>query len=387
VTGVAGQVAVAGVGYSQIGRDTGRTEGDLATEACLAALADAGLEPDDVDGLTTYPDRHGDPFEGPSLPYVQHALGLRNLAWWQAMGRGPAQFAPVIGGIYAIAGGGASVVLAFRAHRRQTRRYYAPGFGGGREAPDELAFRAPYGAPGGAPRLALWATRHMHEYGTTEEQLGSVVLTCREHARHNPRAVWRDFPLTMDDYLASPMVASPFRRLDCDYPVDGAVAVVLVGGGRAAGLGRPPVWVEAVAHAPGPTLEWELWPDLTHMASRYVGQRLWSATCLRPGDVDVVEVYDGFSWLALCWLEDLGFCAKGQAGSFVAEGRARLGGDLPICTDGGQLGAGRLHGFGKLAAAVLQLRGEAGAAQVTDAEVALACAGGGSAAAALLLKR
>jgi acetyl-CoA acetyltransferase len=223
-------------------------------------------------------------------------------------------------------------------------------------------------------------------YGTTQRQLGSVVLTCRAHAAANPRAIWRDVPLDMDAYLASRWISTPFKVLDCDYPVDGAVAIVV---SRASALdadGRPRVRVESIGASPGPETSWTQWPDYSTMAAHVAGERLWESSRFSPSDVHVAELYDGFSWLAIGWLEGLGFVPAGRGGPFFEEGRGRVGtGDLPVCTDGGQLGAGRLHGFGKVAQAVAQLRGEAGSMQVPGASVAIASAGGGPSGGVMLL--
>jgi acetyl-CoA acetyltransferase len=324
-------------------------------------------------------------FEGPSIVYMYRALGLRDVRYYQAMGAGPGQFGAVNGAIHAIVAGVADTVICIRAHLRQEQRFFVPGAGDARRPTGDLALRAPYGVPAGAPRYALWAQRHAHEYGTTDEHRGAVVLTCRAHAQLNPRAVWNGHPLTMDDYLASDMVASPLRILDCDMPVDGAVALILTRADRAADLRTRPVRIHSLGHGNGPTLDSEYWPDMTVMSSRWAADQMWAGTDLGPGDVDVAQLYDGFSSMTLCWLEDLGFVKKGEAGPWFAEGRGRLGGDLPVCTDGGHLGGGRLHGFGKLAEAVQQLRGECGARQVPGAEVALACVGGGALATSMLL--
>ena len=379
------QVVVAGVGYSQVGRSTGRSEGSLAVEASTTALADAGLSVADIDGIAMWPDRVGSVFEGPSLAYMYRALGLSDVRYHQAMGAGPGQFASVIGAVHAIVAGAASVVICIRAHLSQEQRYYVAGEGDPGGATGEMALRAPYGVPAGTPRYAFWAQRHAYEFGTTDEHRGAVVLTCRDHAQLNPRAVWCGQPLTMDEYLASDVVSSPLRLLDCDMPVDGAVALVLTRADRVGDLRAKPVRIHSLGHAGGPTLDNETWPDMTYMASRFAAEEMWAGTDLGPGDLDLAEVYDGFSSMAICWLEDIGFVKKGEAGPFLAEGRGRLGQELPICTDGGHLGAGRLHGLGKLAEAVQQLRGECGRRQVEGAEVAVACAGGGSFAAAILL--
>jgi acetyl-CoA acetyltransferase len=382
--GIKDKVVIAGIGYSQIGRSTGRSEGSLAIEASKNAIDDSGLSRDDIDGIAVWPDRISSAFEGPSVTYMQRALGLKQTRYWQAFGYGPAQLSSVVGAIYAIASGAAETVICYRAHLRQERRFYVAGTTDSREAAGEQAFKAPYGVPAGTARFALWAQRHAYEYGTTDEHRGALVLTTREHAQLNPRAVWNGTPLTMDDYLASDMIATPLRILDCDMPVDGAVSLIFSSADRTKDI-RKPVRIESIGHATGPTLDFDAWPDATTMGAKYASDEMWSKTDLKPSDVDVAQVYDGFSSLAIGWLEDAGFVKKGEAGPWLVEGRGRLGGDMPICTDGGQLGGGRLHGFGKVAESVAQLRGEAGQRQVRDAKVAFSAAGGGPVATAMLL--
>jgi acetyl-CoA acetyltransferase len=381
------KVIMAGVGYSQIGRSTGRSDGSLALEACKNAITDSGLKVTDIDGLAVWPDRVASVFEGPSITYMHRALGLNHTRYWQAFGYGPAQLSSVIGAVYAIASGAAETVLCYRAHLRQEERFYVPGSTGtgGALASSDQAFKAPYGVPAGSPRFALWAQRHAYEYGTTDEHRGAVVLTCREHAQLNPRAVWNGHPMTMDDYLAADLIASPLRIVDCDMPVDGAVALIFTSADRAPDLRAKPIYVESLGHATGPMLDFDLFPDVTHMGARYAGEEMWAGTDLGPGDVDVAQIYDGFSTLALSWIEDLGFTKKGEAGDWLLEGNGKLGSAMPICTDGGQLGAGRLHGFGKVAETVQQLRGECGERQVPGAEVGLTCAGGGPIGTCMLL--
>jgi acetyl-CoA acetyltransferase len=225
----------------------------------------------------------------------------------------------------------------------------------------------------------------MYTYGTTQEQLGAVCVLCRGNAATNPRAVWQE-AITLEQYMSSRWVATPFKLLDCDYPIDGAAAVIISSADAAAET-RLPVAVEATGHATSPDTSWTNWPDLATMCSHYVAADLWQKTEIRPTDVDVAELYDGFSWLAIAWLEDLGFVPKGEGGPFFETGGGRIGSPLAVCTDGGQLGMGRLHGFGKVAQAVAQLRGEAGANQVPKAEIAIATAGGGPGGSAILLSR
>jgi acetyl-CoA acetyltransferase len=239
--------------------------------------------------------------------------------------------------------------------------------------------------------LAMHCRRHMHLYGTTREQLGALARNSRRNAGLNPLAAYRA-PLSMDEYLASRVVSSPFGLLDCDVPVDGSIAVVVSTDAYARDCPSRPIRVEAIGGAAGAT-GWVDRPDYPKMASVEAAAQMWSRTDLRPADVDVAELYDGFSFIALCWLEALGFCGRGEGGPFVEGGtRIALDGELPLNTHGGQLSAGRLHGYGFLHEACTQLWGEAGERQVagragTGPEVAVAAAGGGPLGASLLLTR
>jgi acetyl-CoA acetyltransferase len=246
----------------------------------------------------------------------------------------------------------------------------------------------PYGAPSAANWIAMYAQRHFHVYGTTREQLAQIALTCRANAARNPRAIYRD-PMTLDDYLGVRMITTPLCLYDCDVPCDGSTAMIVSAADTVADLRRPPVRVEAVGTALRGRNSWDQWEDLTTMALRDAAAAMWERTELRPSDVDVVEIYDGFSFIALAWFEALGFCGRGEGGPFIEDGRRiALDGDVPINTGGGQLSGGRLHGYGMLHEACLQLWGEGGDRQVPGKpSVAIAAAGGGTLAGCLLLTR
>jgi len=193
--------------------------------------------------------------------------------------------------------------------------------------------------------------------------------------------------MTLDDYLSVRMISSPLCLYDCDVPCDGSTAVVLSANDVAGDLRKPPLRVEAVGCAIHGRNSWDQWEDLTTMALRDAGAMLWSRTDLRPSDVDVAELYDGFSFITLAWLEALGFCGKGEGGPFIEGGhRIALDGEIPLNTNGGQLSAGRLHGFGHLYESCLQLRGQAEERQVKAAKVAVTSAGAGPLASCLLLR-
>ena len=250
----------------------------------------------------------------------------------------------------------------------------------------DMAPMLTYGAFSAANWLAMHARRHMYLYGTTKEQFGALAVNSRKNAAFNPRAVYRE-PMTMDDYLDARPVSDPFGLLDCDVPIDGSIAIVVSSAGYAPDCPSPPVRVESTGGSRG-TGGWDQRPDYPKMASIEAAADLWSKTDLTPADVDIAELYDGFTFLSLAWLEALGFCGTGEGGPFLEGGtRIALDGDLPLNTYGGQLSAGRMHGYWVLHEACLQLRGEAGERQVDHPEVAAVSVGGGPIAGCILLTR
>jgi acetyl-CoA acetyltransferase len=365
----------------------------LTLDACLAAIADAGLTPADVDGLSTYPGMAmGIPagFTGAGATDVHDALRLR-LSGYDSGLETAGQLGSVVKACMAVACGLANHVLCFRSvweGSAQGRKGRA-GIGAGiPKASGTMQWTLPFSAASAAVWIAMFAQRHFHDYGTTRELLAWIALNGRRHAALNPKAIYRD-PMTLDDYLGARPIATPFGLYDCDVPCDGATAVIVSRRERAADLRRPPIQVEAVGTALRGRPSWDQFDDLTTMATRDAAAHLWSRTDLKPADVDVAELYDGFSFLALSWLEALGFCAVGEGGPFIEGGaRIALDGALPLNTHGGQLSAGRLHGYGFLHEACVQLWGEGGARQVPgDPRVAVAAAGGGNTCGCLLLSR
>lgn len=381
---------LSGVGQSAIGRRLFRGDLDLTCEAALAAIADAGLQPDDIDGVAAYPGpMPGVPgFAGPGVYEVQDALGI-DLRWHLSGLEGPAQISPIIHAALAVAAGLCRHALVYRTVTEASaaadtgRR----GIGAGSaEISGFTAFFVPFGAMSAANWLALYARRHMHEFGTKREHLGIIAVTDRRHAGLNPQAIYRQ-PLTMEEYLSARMISDPFGLYDCDVPVDGSTAVVVSSAAVQRDLPHAAVRVNAVGTALRARPLWDQWEDLTTMAARDAAAHMWSRTELRPADVDTAQLYDGFSFLTLAWIEALGFCKRGESGPFVENGRIALGGELPLNTWGGQLSGGRLHGFGFVAEAVRQLRGECGERQVPNCEVAVVGVGGGPIAGCMLLTR
>ena len=385
---------ISGVGQSDVGRKLGRHPLDLTLDAALDAIADAGLSRDDIDGIATYPGGISQPpgFSGVGVFDVQDALRL-DLDWHAGAMESPGQLGSVINAAAAISAGLCDHVLCFRTVWESTaagdrgRRGVTPGGSGGSFRADGFTqWTLPYGAASAANWIAMMAQRHMHEFGTTREQLGQISLVARANAALNPKAIFRD-PLTLDDYLGARMISWPFGLFDCDVPCDGSTALVVSRGDAAPDLRRPPVAIESVGSALRGRPSWDQWDDLTTMALRDAAAMMWERSDLRPTDVDVAEMYDGFSFITLAWIEALGFCGKGEGGPFV-EGGAAIAhdGPLPINTNGGQLSAGRLHGYGFLHEACVQLWGEGGERQLANQpEVAVAAAGGGPLAGCLLL--
>ncbi|HJR26402.1 MAG TPA: thiolase family protein, partial [Acidimicrobiales bacterium] len=312
---------------------------------------------------------------------------------------GAAQLAAVVNAVLAVGAGLARHVLVYRTVTEATAQGEGGrqgigigGGGGGGGAPrmgGSMQWSIPMRAYSAANWLALNAHRHFHEFGTTPEQLAMIALNARRNAVINPKAVYRE-PMTLDDYFASRVITTPFRLYDCDAPVDGSTAVIVSTADHAPNVDHPVARVEAVGTALRGRPSWDQFDDMTTMAARDAGAQVWTRTDLTPADVDVAELYDGFSFLSMVWLEALGFCGRGESGPFVEGGhRIALDGDLPLNTHGGQLSAGRLHGFGFIHEACLQLRGEAGERQVPGqrVEVAAVANGGGPIAGAMLLTR
>jgi acetyl-CoA acetyltransferase len=381
------KVAITGLGMSPIGRRLMLPPLSLTVQACENAIADAGLTIDDIDGLSTYPGAGlAGPFGEGGVTALETALGIRP-TWFNG---GMETFGPggsVIAAMLAVAGGLARHVLCFRTlweatHTELMKQGKIAPSGGGRTP----SWQWPFGATSAAHTLAQNAQRHFHRYGTTKEALGWIALNQRANAVLNPTAIYRD-PMTMDDYLNARPITTPFGLYDCDVPCDAAIAVIVSAVDAARDMAKPPIRVEAVGTQIIEPVEWDQ-STLTH-EPQVLGQsaHLWTRTSLRPSDVDVAELYDGFTFNCLSWIEALGFCGIGEAKDFLdGGGNIARDGVLPLNTHGGQLSHGRTHGMGLIHEAVTQLRGEAGERQVPDARVAVASSGGLTPSGVLLLR-
>jgi len=374
------KVAAVGVGYSTTGRRAGLTSWELGIQATMAALADAGMSPGDIDGVTLLWGVAGPAPAGIDMVDVMEfgrVMGIGPLNWHGSGGL-PAYIGPALEAVAAIRSGFAHTVLTLRIIRQrlsstaevdQLKTQAAP-----TGAPGDAAFTAPYGfgVAGILPSIAaLPAQRHMDVFGTTEEQFGAHVIAQRANATLNDDAIFRE-PLTMEDYLNSRYIAKPVHVLDCDYPVDSASAVIYTAGDRARDWAKKPVWVEAASSSSvyGFAGGFDL-IDVNKNSPFHAARELWNRTDLKPSDVDCAQLYDGFTIIVFQWLEALGFCGLGESGSFVEAGHTRLGGSLPVNTDGGACNVGRRHGANFCIESVRQLRGECGERQVPNAEVSV----------------
>ncbi|MEX0665469.1 MAG: thiolase family protein [Acidimicrobiia bacterium] len=391
------RAVISGVGQSDIGRRLFRDPLELTIDACLAAIEDAGLTTTDIDGLSTYPGAGGPQgFSGGGITDVHDALRLE-VNWFTGGFEQPGQLGAVVNACFAVAAGLCKHVLVWRsvfegsAQGKGGRAAVMPGGGSTTtsfKASGFMEWLLPFSVPSAATWIAMYAQRHFHEYGTTREQLGQIAVNARKNAALNPKAIYTD-PMTLDDYLSARMISTPLCLYDCDVPCDGGTAMIVSRRDTVADLRKPPINVEAVATALHGRPSWDQYHDLTSMPAQDAGKELWKRTDLKPTDVDVAEMYDGFSFITVAWLEGMGFCKKGEAGAFIEGGqRIALDGELPLNTNGGQLSAGRLHGFGFLHEACVQLWDEAGDRQVpNNPEVGVACAGGGPMAGTLLLTK
>ncbi|MET0149718.1 MAG: acetyl-CoA acetyltransferase [Acidimicrobiales bacterium] len=365
------RVAIVGAALSDVGRVDDRTPFELHYQATSRALADAGLTRDDVDGLYSCGLGSLAPVE------VAEYLGLRP-AHFDSTQVGGASWEVMVGHAVAAlqAGMAETIVLVYGSTTRADLK------AGRRRANLSFGSRGPtqFAAPWGHTLISQYAMatrRHMHEFGTTIEQLAEVAVSTRFNAGLNPDAYYRD-PLTVDEVNASTMIADPLTKLHCCIRSDGGGAVVLTTAERAADCAKVPVWVLGTGEAISHTTMSE-WDDFTESPCVRSGADAFRRAGIGPEDVDVCQLYDAFTYMVVATLEGLGFCPKGEGGPFVADGRLRVGGVLPTNTDGGGLSACHpgMRGLFLLVEAVKQLRGEADGRQVDGAEIACVNATGG----------
>jgi acetyl-CoA acetyltransferase len=356
------EVAIAGVGFSTIGRRTGLTLPQLTAQCVTAALLDSGLDAKDVDGVAT----HCFPYQFVSAVETGGMMGFQDLAWLSGNAEGPSFISAAIHAIAAVASGSCEVAVAIRTIQKDGAAGLVPS----ERVSGWQQFVEPFGGGAGVQWAAMFMQRMMYEFGWTEESFGNQMIAQREFAALNENALIRD-PLTMEQYLSSRSLSRPVKLLDCDYPVDSGSAVIFTTAERARDLKQPLVLVDSWSFG---TLDrpWgamELTPDMTKSSPHNATRRMWEKTSLKPSDLDVAGIYDGFSMIVMNWLEALGVCGRGEAADFVAEGNTRLGGSLPVNCDGGSANVGRTHGANHMIEVVRQLRGQSGNRQRPNAQV------------------
>ena len=390
-TWLSNRTAIAGIGATEFSKDSGRSEMQLAVEAIRAALGDAGLEPEDVDGLVSYT------VDGNAETEIARNLGIPALTFFSRIGFGGGAAGAVIQqAAMAVASGVARTVVVYRALNERSGNRFGAGVHDKRQStspgPEAAVFSwyLPFGLVTPAAWVAMCATRYMHEFGAASEDFGRVAVAARRHAATNPAAWFHGKPITLADHQASRWIVEPLHLLDCCQESDGAVAVVVVSAEHARDLRQPPALITAAAQGSG--------PGQHAMTSYYrdsivglpeagiVARQLWKMSGLGPRDIRTAILYDHFTPFVLVQLEEFGFCARGEAKDFVKDGNIEIGGGLPLNPHGGQLGEAYIHGMNGVAEAVRQIRGTA-VNQIPDVAHVLVTAGTGVPTSGLILGR
>ncbi len=374
---LAGRAAIVGVGQTEFSKAAGRSETQLATEAIVSALSDAGLTASDVDGIVSYTI---DPVEETELV---RALGIQEISFSSRVPYGGGGSQGVLQhAAAAVTSGAADVVVAYRAVKARSGQRFGRGTTGGRPTSSHsgstaMQWCSPYGVLTPASWISLNASRYMHVYGVTSEDFGRAVVQLRAYAATNLNAHFYDRPITLEQHQTSRWIAEPSIRLfDCCQETDGSVALIVTRSDRAADTAAPVIIAAAAGAA---IFEEEIAsnhyrPDLSVMeGSVALAKRLFDGFGISREDLDVAMIYDAFSPILLMQLEGLGFCDFGEAKDFIAEGNLQLNGSLPTNTNGGLIGEGYIHGLNLTLEAVRQLRGSS-ANQVADPTFALVSA-------------
>ena len=385
--GLAGTAAIAGIGATEFSKESGRSELRLACEAVQAAVADAGLQLSDVDGMVT--------FTMDTNPEIEIArnLGIGDLTFFSRIHHGGgAACATVQQAALAVTTGVADVVVCYRAFNERSGHRFGSGVQGRPPVSNAensmYAWYSPHGLLTPAQWVAMSARRYMHEYGATSEDFGRVAVAGRKHAATNPKAFFYQKPITLEDHQNSRWIVEPLHLLDCCQESDGGQALVVTSLERARDLAHTPAVVRAAAQGAGEDQQMmtsyyrESISGLPEM--RLVADQLWATSGLGPDDVQTAVIYDHFTPFVLTQLEEFGFCGRGEAKDYIRDGRIEVGGKLPINTHGGQLGEAYIHGMNGIAEGVRQVRGSS-VNQVPGVENVLVTAGTGVPTSALIL--
>ncbi len=381
-----GRAAIVGIGQTEFSKESGRTELRLACEAAQAALDDAGLRAEEVDGLVTFTMDTTEEME------VARNLGVRELSMFSRVGYGGgASAGTVLHAAMAVAAGVADVVVCYRAFNERSGNRFGNMSERVGVLPLWLSWYAPYGLMTPAAWVALYARPYMERYGVTNADFGRIAVVDRAHAATNPDAWFYGRPITLADHQTSRWIIEPvLRLLDCCQESDGGVALVVTSTERARDLRRRPAVITAAAQGAtfdGETMTSYYRDDLTGLPEMgVVGERLWSMSGLRPADISTAFLYDHFTPFVLMQLEELGFCGRGEAKDWATIERLSLGGELPINTSGGLLGEAYIHGMNGITETVRQIRGTS-CNQVDDVEHVLVTAGTGVPTSGLILSK
>jgi len=379
MSGLSGKAVIAGIGATDFSKDSGRSELRLAAEAVTAALEDAGLTPADVDGLTSFT------MDTNTEAAVARSVGIPDLKFFSRIHYGGgAACATVQQAAMAVATGFADVVVAYRAFNERSGMRFGQVNSGlvqqVNSSGTDNAFSYPHGLSTPAAFVAMVAQRYMHEYGATSEDFGRIAVTDRKHAATNPNAFFHGKPITLEDHQNSRFIAEPLHLLDCCQESDGGIAIVVTSPERAKDLKQKPAVIAAAAQGSGSDqyiMTSYYRPELAGLPEmELVGRQLWDQAGLGPQDMDLAILYDHFTPYVLMQLEELGFCGRGEARDFIADGAIDLDGSLPLNTHGGQLGEAYIHGMNGIAEGVRQIRGTS-VNQVSGAQKVLVTAGTG----------
>jgi acetyl-CoA acetyltransferase len=358
-------IAFVGCGYTDLTRAAVMPEVELGILACRMAAEDAGIDPADLDGINIQVHHH----PPPDTAEIVKGLGMRSVNWQEDGGIGVTSIARAARAIDAGECERTVVCKIMNTVAPVATPLIDPVTGG---VAGPAQFEVPYGLGYTMQRIGMTTRRWMHRYGISDEQVAWLCVTQRENAQKNPRAIFRDKPLTVEDYLASRWIADPVRVLDCDYPVNGAYAYVMTRADLARDLRHPPVHLLSWAESPYDLLDFNFLPEDLEPGPTGWLRQIYADAGIGPSELDVWMLYDGFSFFAMQWMESLGLLPRGESGNYVHGGKnIRYDGEHPVNTHGGQLSEGRLHGAGHILEAIQQLRGTAGERQARGADHAV----------------